>query len=412
VTGPTPRKNPAVRLGLLPLALLGVFLVVTCGSREQSTPTPLWPPSGRIQPTASPDVPSVQVSLTPKDVSIRPLPVQAGYPFTVTLVIHNDGGAPTPDLPVMVYIAPELETIGYSPFMEVLTVTLPSTRPVSLEVPVRWNLAGGENRLWVQVNRLPKGWLSDTPTWPEEVTSDNSALVELTVQPFDAYRSDLCSGRVDLEIDTGVVAQPGSERVRVPIYNAGNQAAYNLPVVVSGQDLSGIAYAPAIPPCGGTAEVWVPVDRPLIVGESIAVSVNPEGWEGGLAEDDFTNNGASAQVARPAPESILPEPVDYDFALTPQDVESPAQWLLLVTVHNLGTRYAAKVPIRIENQAGRKVNDVIPLVQGNGTGVAAIRVGTLWTRGGTLTLTVNPTGARGGLPESDRSNNVTTFTLP
>jgi len=39
-------------------------------------------------------------------------------------------------------------------------------------------------------------------------------------------------------------------------------------------------------------------------------------------------------------------------------------------------------------------------------------VGTLWTRGGTLTLTANPAGARGGLPESDRSNNVTTFTLP
>jgi hypothetical protein len=217
---------------------------------------------------------------------------------------------------------------------------------------------------------------------------------------------------VDVEIDAGVVAEPGSQRVRVPIHNAGNQAAYNLPVVVSGKDLAGIAYAPAIPPCGGTAEVWVQVDRPLAEGESIAVIVNPEGWEAGLAEDDFTNNGASVQVARHASESTLPEPVDYDFALTPTDVESPAQWLLLVTVHNLGTRDTAKVPIRVENQAGRKVNDVIPLVQGGGTGVAAIRVGTLWTRGATLTLTVNPAGARGGLPESDRSNNVTTFTLP
>lgn len=412
MTGPAPQKSPPVRLGLLLLPLLGTLLLVACGNREQSTPAPLWPPLGRTQSTPTPNVPSVQVSLAPKDVSVKPLPIQAGYPFTITLVIHNDGGASTPDLPVMVYISPELETIGFSPFMEVLTVTLPSTRPVSLVLPVRWNLAGGENRLWVQVNRLPKAWQSESPTWPEEDTSDNSTLLELMVEPFDAYRSDLCSGRVDVEIDAGVVAEPGSERVRVPIHNAGNQAAYNLPVVVSGKDLAGIAYAPAIPPCGGTAEVWVQVDRPLTEGESIAVTVNPEGWEAGLAEDDFTNNGASAQVARPASESTEQEPVDYDFALTPTDVESPAQWLLLVTVHNLGTRDTAKVPIRVENQAGRKVNDVIPLIQGDGTGVAAIRVGTLWTRGGTLTLTVNPADARGGLPESDRSNNVTTFTLP
>jgi hypothetical protein len=44
--------------------------------------------------------------------------------------------------------------------------------------------------------------------------------------------------------------------------------------------------------------------------------------------------------------------------------------------------------------------------------VAAIRVGTLWTRGGALTFTVNLPGAKGAYPESNRSNNVATFTLP
>ena len=44
--------------------------------------------------------------------------------------------------------------------------------------------------------------------------------------------------------------------------------------------------------------------------------------------------------------------------------------------------------------------------------VRAVNTAGMSERSSTLTLTVNPTGARGGLPESDRSNNVTTFTLP
>jgi hypothetical protein len=406
-------KGSPGRQGILLLPLLGLLLLAACGSREQSTPTPQWPPPARTPLPPTPSVPSVDISLTAKDVSVKPPSLQAGFPFTITLVIHNRGGAPALELPVMVYISPLQETIGYSSFMEVLTVTLPSTRPLSLEVPVHWNLAGGEHRLWVQVNRLPEAWMAQSHIWPEKDTSDNSALLELMVQPFDAYRSELCPGRVDVETDAaGLIAEPGSERVRVRIHNAGNQAAYHLPVVISGDGLSGIAYTPAIPPCGGMAEVWVQVDRPLIEGETIALSINPQGWEDGLAEDDFVNNDFRAQVARTASGSTLPGPVDYDFALAAAGVVSPEQWLVLVTVHNLGTRDAADVPIHVENKAGRSVNDVIPLVQGNGTGVAAIRVGTLWKRGGTLTLTVNPAGARGALPEADHSNNATTFTLP
>jgi len=103
---------------------------------------------------------------------------------------------------------------------------------------------------------------------------------------------------------------------------------------------------------------------------------------------------------------------DYDFALTSADIEIPEMWMVLVTVQNLGTRDADMVPIRVENAAGRKIVDSIPLVQGEGLGVAAMRVGYLWIPGGTLTFTVNPEDAKGAYPETQRGNNVAAFTLP
>ena len=87
-------------------------------------------------------------------------------------------------------------------------------------------------------------------------------------------------------------------------------------------------------------------------------------------------------------------------------------WHVLVTIQSLGTRDAAMVPIRVENEAGRKLTDAIPLVQGEGTGIAAIRVGYLWIPGGTLTFEVNPADAAGAFPETNRDNNTATFTLP
>lgn len=411
MTGRTPRSNPPARPGILILPLLGLLLLVACAGREQVTPNPPWPPPSRTPAPPSPAAPSVDFRLSPKDLSVGPLPLRAGTPFTVTLVVRNSGESPVPGVPVMVYLSPEQELVGYTPFMEVVTVTLPSTLPVTLEVPVHWNLAGGEHRLWVQVNRLPDAWHSSAPPYPEKDTSDNSILLSLVVEPFDAYRSDLCPGRVDLELDeAGIVAEPGSRRVRVRAFNSGNQAAYNVPVVLSGDGVSGIAYTPAIPPCGGTAEVWVQADRPLVEGEAVTLRINPEGLPDGPTEDEYANNAARAVSGAGAPG--LPAGVAYDFALAPGGVESPSVWLVLVTVHNLGTRDAAKVPIQVENQAGRKVLDAIPLVQGNGTGVAAIRVGTLWKRGEQLTLTVNPPHARDALPEIDRSNNVATFIVP
>ena len=106
------------------------------------------------------------------------------------------------------------------------------------------------------------------------------------------------------------------------------------------------------------------------------------------------------------------ELADYDFKIRSADIETPELWIVMASVHNLGTRDAANVPIRVENEAGRKILDVVPLVQGKGQGVVAIRVGYLWTHGGTLTFTINPQDADGAYPETNQGDNVATFTLP
>jgi hypothetical protein len=323
------------------------------------------------------------------------------------------------DVPVMIYLSARLAQIDYSPFLQVLTVTLPASSSLAVEVPVDWNLAGGEHQLWIQVNRVPKAWQPQMPTQPEMDTADNIVLLDLMVDPFDAYRSDLCSGRVDVEISpTDILPEPGRQRVLVRVHNVGNQAVYNLPVVVTGDRLTGIAYTPAIPPCGGTADVYVQVDRPFQEGESLTVQVNPGEWTGGLQEDNLDNNQLAVTGGLPStltPGLVIPPAgglEDYDFTLSSADIEIPEMWVVLVTVHNLGTRDAAMVPIQVENQAGRRLVDSIPLVRGEGLGVAAIRVGYLWTPGGLLTFTVNPEGAKGAYPETKRDNNVATFTLP
>ena len=86
--------------------------------------------------------------------------------------------------------------------------------------------------------------------------------------------------------------------------------------------------------------------------------------------------------------------------------------IVMVTARNQGTRDAAMVPIRVENEAGRQITDAIPLVQGEGLGVAAIRAGYLWIPGATLTFTINPEDAEGGYPEANRDDNVATFVVP
>ena len=192
------------------------------------------------------------------------------------------------------------------------------------------------------------------------------------------------------------------------------RAVYNLPVAFISDPLTGITYTPAIPPCGGTAEVYVETDRPFQQGESLDVQVNPKEWADGLPEDDLTNNQVAVSAGL-TPGMVIPPGTgleDYDFSIRSADIDTPESWIVFVTVHNRGTRDAAMVPIRIENEAGREITDSIPLVQGDGLGVAAIRVGYLWIPGGTLTFTINPEDAKGVYPESHRGNNVATFTLP
>ena len=409
-------------LSLLPWALL--LLLVGCGNggdeaqESQATATPVgtvlpWDAAPRR--TATPAIPMVDLSLTETDVSVAPVPLRAGFPFSVTAVIHNKADIPAVNMPLMFHISADREELGFMSFLQLLTVTVPASDSLPVTIPVNWNLAGGEHQLWVQVNRLPQGWQSWAPPLPEADSSDNIVLMDLLVNPFDAYVSDLCPDRVDVEIEPAdILPEPEQQRVRVRVHNSGNRAVYNLPVVIVGDQLTGIAYTPAIPPCGGTTEVYVDVDRPLRQGESLTVHVNPQDWGDSLQEDNFDNNRL-AIAAGLAPGMVISAssiPQDYDFSISTADLETPQLWLVLVTVHNLGTRDAAMVPIRVENEAGRKITDAIPLVQGNGLGVAAIRVGYLWTRGGTLTFTVNPQGAKGAYPETNQDNNVATLALP
>ncbi len=403
------------------LILASCSLLAACGreggeTEKNTTPTPgHYPWEATAAATSTPAAPQVALSIAEEDIAITPLPLRAGVPFSVTVTIHNKADIPAVNVPVMLYITARREEIGYTSFLQRLTTTVPASGSVAVTVPVNWNFAGGKHRLWVQVNRLPRAWQEQTPLRPEGNREDNTVLLDLMIAPFDAYTSDLCPGQVDVEINaTDILPEPDRQQVRVWVHNTGNRAVYNLPVIVTGQDLSGIAYTPAIPPCGGTAQIVVPLTRPLRQGEPLTVRVNPPGWEGGLAEDDFDNNTV-AVAAGLEPGAGLPPTTgleDYDFAIRGDDITIPTMWIVQVTVHNLGTRDAANVPIRIENERGRKITDVIPLVRGEGVGVAAFRIGYLWLRGGTLTFTVNPADHKNAYPETNRENNTATFTLP
>lgn len=411
----------ASRWAMILLALAVLVVLAGCGAGGQGAQeTPTAVPQGEISvplPTfaATLEPPVVDLSLAEDDVSIDPLPLRAGFPFTVTALVRNNWSVPAENVPVMILITAEQEEIGFSSYTRLLTVTVPATQSLEVALPVDWNFAGGEHQLWVQVNRVPDAWQARASTQAEVDTLDNIALIDLMIDPFDAYTSDLCSGRVDVEIGAeDVLPEPEQQRVWVRVHNVGNRAMYNLPVTVTSAQGSGIAYTPAIPPCGGTAGVYVTLDQPIQEGDSLTVQVNPEQWTAGLPEDDFENNRVSL-TAGLAPGLSLPPASsagDYDFSISTEDIEIPEMWHVLVTVHNLGTRDAAMVPISVENEAGRKLTDAIPLVQGEGIGVAAIRVGYLWIPGGALTFEVNPADAAGAFPEENRENNTATFTLP
>jgi hypothetical protein len=419
-TPPIRRCLPCRGLAFSVLFLLLLLLLVGCdgtlpNSHQEPTSSVAAFVATRSSSTATPDTPVLELTLNAGAVTVAPQPVRAGFPFTVTTIIENKSGITATDLPVMVHISALRAEIGFMPFLEVLTVTVPASQSLTVDVPVHWNFDGGEHRVWIQVNRLPEAWQAAEPLQPEDAIADNIALVDLMIDPFDAYTSDLCSGRIDVEIGPAdVLPEPDRQRVLVTVHNLGNRAVYNLPVVVLGRNATGIVYTPAIPPCGGTAQVVVPLDRPFSEGASLNVLVNPRDWEGGLVEDNFDNNqvavtgGLEPGMAASEAGGLQ----DYDFSMTSAEIEIPQQFMVLVKVYNRGTRDAAMVPIRVESDRGRKIVDAVPLVRGNGLGIAAIPVGYLWTQGGVLTFTVNPPDANGAFPETNRDNNVATFTLP
>ncbi len=420
-----PQISQAFRL--LSLLLLGCLTLGlgACAGPEPADGT-LTPEAGQatsvLRLTGTPDAeattaaaPTFDLVLVEEEIDVVPLPVRAGIPFSVTVPIHNESRLRAVDVPLMLYVSAVQERIGYTPYLEILTVTVPASETVPVELWVDWNFAGGEHQIWLQANRLPEAWQTRIPLQPEADITNNAVLLNLMIDPFDAYLSDLCPGRVDVQVGPAdVLPEPDRQRVLVRVHNVGNRAVYNLPVVVTGQGLTGIRYTPSIPPCGGTAEVYVEVDRPIKEGETLSVQVNPAEWPDNLAEDEFDNNAVTVAAGlRPGVEIPVGGSLDdYDFSITPADIEIPELWIAQITVHNLGTRDAAMVPIRIENEAGRKFTDAIPLVRGEGLGVAAIRIGYLWTRGGKLTFTVNPQDADDAYPERNRENNVATFTLP
>ena len=417
----TERHGPLSSLRWTLLILFSSMLLIGCGEGQegvQQTPTAqsgveIGAPVPAFIP--EPELPAVDLTLPEEEVLVGPEPLRAGFPFTVTALIHNNLTVPAEDVPVMVLISAQQEEIGYSSYADLITVTVPASQSLQVDLPVDRNFAGGEHRLWLQVNRLPDAWQERVPTKTETNTRDNIALVDLIVAPFDAYTSELCAGRVDVEIGPeDILPEPERQRVLVRVHNVGNHAVYNLPIIVTSASATGIAYTPAIPPCGGTAEVYVSVDGQFQEGDLLTVQVNPIQWVGGLQEDDFDNNTVSVSADVASGLALPPEASlgDYDFSISTSDIEIPEPWHVLVTVHNLGTRDAAMVPIRIENEAGRKLTDAIPLVQGEGIGIAAIRVGYLWVPGGTLTFTVNPVDANEPFPETNRNNNTAVFTLP
>jgi hypothetical protein len=138
--------------GLLFVSLV-LLLLSSCSPGEGAgTEVPgissLTGASSTSQPTAASadatlNTPQVDLTLAEKDVTMKPLPLRAGSPFTVTAVIHNNSALTVRDVPFMICILAPQEEIGYMPFSEVLTVTLQPTQSLAVEVPVDWNTDSG-----------------------------------------------------------------------------------------------------------------------------------------------------------------------------------------------------------------------------------------------------------------------------
>ena len=263
------RAVPISPRWVLFIVLSLILLLAGCAERGEGVPeTPtVRPGTGNpiTVPTyiPSPEAPVVDLVLLEDEILVGPQPLRAGFPFTVTALIHNRLTIPAEDVPLLVLISAQQEQIGYTSYAELITVTVPASDSLQVDLPVDWNFAGGEHRLWLQVNRLPDAWQDRAPTKAEDNTRNNMALIDLIVDPFDAYISDLCSGRVDVAIGPeDVLPELDRQQILVRVHNVGNRAVYNLPIAVTSGSATGLAYTSAIPPCGGTAEVHVKLYQP------------------------------------------------------------------------------------------------------------------------------------------------------
>jgi hypothetical protein len=125
-----------------PVCLALLLLLSACAAPEETA----TPPAGRILPSGRLSEASrsqqgasalpVDLTLVEGDVDVAPLPLRAGFPFTVTAKIHNNTAHPAVDVPLMIHISANQERIGYVPFLQVITVTVAASQTVPIEIPV------------------------------------------------------------------------------------------------------------------------------------------------------------------------------------------------------------------------------------------------------------------------------------
>jgi hypothetical protein len=88
------------------LMLLSLLLLIGCGTNDGASQEESEPGlSGTAEQilatqTTEPAVLPVDLTLNEEDLSLDPLPLRAGFPFTITAAIHNNADLLAADVPV------------------------------------------------------------------------------------------------------------------------------------------------------------------------------------------------------------------------------------------------------------------------------------------------------------------------